>query len=123
MSDRFALAAVRPLVADQSVSGRYLMVTFRCPESGKQAQTRWQASQSSGLAASVGAAAQATLWYEVRRQANLFVRSYLGTNSIGRIAQTAVNSALASAPSGSTTGRHTLSASDASSLCFLPAPL
>ncbi len=110
MSERLTLDAIRPLVAHQSVSGRYLMVTYRCPVSGQQVQARWQGAQSSGFVSSMSAAAQQTMWYEVRRQANLLVRSFVGTGAMGRVAQTAVNSALASAPSHSGTGRHTLSA-------------
>ncbi|MFT4628138.1 MAG: DnaJ-domain-containing protein 1 [Myxococcota bacterium] len=112
MSDRFTLDAIRSLISHQSVSGRYLMVTYRCPTSGTQVQSKWQGPQSSGIAASVGSAAQTTLWYEVRKQANLFVRSLLGTGAMGRVAQQAVNTALASAPTSSSTGRHTLTAAE-----------
>ncbi|MEZ4235616.1 MAG: hypothetical protein R3F59_05515 [Myxococcota bacterium] len=97
MSDpRFTLDAIRPLVAHQRPSGRHLVVTFRCPQSGQQVNATWTAPQRSAIAQQVAARARQTAWYEARRQVYSLLRTALGTGVVGRmatdVATTAMNS-------------------------------
>lgn len=112
MSDpRYTVAAIRPLVAHARPTGRHLVVTFRCPRSGKQVQARWSAPASSGLAQQVSSRAKQTAWTEARRQVNSLLRSVLGSGAMGRLATDVANTAM-SAATVSSGGPATLTAAE-----------
>lgn len=99
--DRFAAAAIEPLVSHRKVQGRHLMVTFTCPVSGTHVQARYTAAQSTGMAAAVASQASSTLVYEVRRQVLTMLTSVLGHGVAGRMATTVASTALQSLPNSS----------------------
>jgi hypothetical protein len=111
MSDpRFDLQAIRPLVQHCRPSGRHLVVTFRCPDSGQQVNATWTAPQGSGVAHQVAMRARQTAWSEAQRQVYTLLRSALGTGALGRIATDAATAAMGAA--GGTAGPPSLSAAE-----------
>ncbi len=112
MSDpRFTFDAISPLVQHRRPTGRHLVVTFRCAQSGKQVNARWTAPQASGVAHQVASRAKQTAWYEARRQVHSLLRSVLGHGALGRIATDVVSTAMNAAP-GATSGPPSLSSSE-----------
>lgn len=113
MSPGFTLDAIRPLVADQRVVGRTVIVTFRCPASRRNVQARWTAPQAASVGSAVAAQAKKSAWYEARRQVNGMVRSVLGYGSMAQIATQVVNTAMNTVdPGGSTPSTAPLSTTD-----------
>jgi hypothetical protein len=103
VSERYALAAIRPLVSHHRVQGRNLMITFTCPSSGKHVQARYTGPQSSGVTSMVARQAKSSLAYEVRRQVLSLIRSLFGSSSaMGRVATSVASTALTSATMPST---------------------
>ncbi len=109
MSERFVLAAIRPLVTHHRVQGRNLMVTFTCPASGKHVQARYSAPQDTSVTSAVARQAQSSLTYEVRRQVLSAIRSMFGYSAMGSIATSVASSALTAATMPSTQGPQGLS--------------
>lgn len=105
MSDpRFTIDAIRPLVSQLNPTGRHLVVTFTCPNTGRHVNARWTAPQSTGVASAIGRGVQQSMWYELRRTAHSVVATALGHGMAGRIASQAMDSAMYAASPGSSYG-------------------
>ncbi len=103
MSERYGLAAIRPLVSHHRVQGRNLMVTFTCPSSGTHVQARYAGPQASGVTSMVARQAKSSMVYEVRRQVLSMIRTMFGSSSaVGRVATSVASSALTAATMPST---------------------
>jgi hypothetical protein len=104
MSDAAALTpqAIRPLVSHQRASGRHLIVTFTCPQSGRHVNAQWTAPPP-GLGQTVASRAKQSAWVEVRRQVHGLLRSVLGSGSVGRIATQTLETAMSQAPQPTST--------------------
>lgn len=103
MSERYVLAAIRPLVSHHRVQGRNLMITFTCPSSGKHVQARYAGPQASGVSSMVTRQAKSSMVYEVRRQVLSMIRTMFGSSSaVGRVATSVASSAMTAATMPST---------------------
>lgn len=99
MSD-LSYETVAPLIAQQQQAGRNVRFVFRCPVSNTTVQASYSFQQDPGMGAKVSAAAQRSMWYEVRRQVGYAIRGALGYNMFGRMASDMANAAMTAGQSG-----------------------
>lgn len=110
MSD-FSFSAVSPLIADQRVHGRSVMVSFRCPVTQITVPSQFTLPQGSQVAQRMKSAAGRTMGYEMRRVVTSVLRAALGRSLMGRVAASVADEAMRHATStvAHQTSSHTLS--------------
>ncbi len=96
-------ATIQPLIADAKQAGRSMRFVFRCPVSGQNVQASYMFQQDPGMGAKVAAAAQRSVWYEVRRQVGYAIRAAFGYNMVGRMASDVANAAMTASQTGRST--------------------
>lgn len=94
---------VAPLIADAKQAGRSMRFVFRCPVSGQAVQASYTFPNDPGVGSKVAAAAQRSMWYELRRQVGYAIRAAFGHNMVGRMASDMANAAMTASQSGRST--------------------
>ncbi len=96
-------ATIAPLIADAKQAGRSMRFVFRCPASGQQVQASYMFQVDPGMGSKVAAAAQRSMWYEMRRQVGYAIRAAFGYNMVGRMASDMATAAMSASQSGKST--------------------
>jgi uncharacterized membrane protein YebE (DUF533 family) len=104
----FTYEAIEPLIAEATQHGANLVFVFRCPVSGQAAQARVGVEQGSPMS-SLASGVSRSLLSSLRYSAAAAVRSALGHGALGRAAGQAVQSAIYSMGTGSSSSQPSIS--------------
>ncbi|PIE16336.1 MAG: hypothetical protein CSA66_07385 [Proteobacteria bacterium] len=90
---------IKPLVAQQDVSGHGVSVVFRCPISGREVRSSGQFVEAAGGKAK--SALKRSLWTNLRWSLSRMVRGVMGYGVAGQVASTVADTAMMGADSAS----------------------
>jgi len=90
----WSVAAITPLVERQSLSGRTLSVTFRCPVTSERANARYTVPAGATVSTAVARTARSSFFWGLRSVITNTIRSLFGHGFVGRIAADVANTAM-----------------------------
>ena len=85
---------IERLIANQEQNGSRVVVTFRCPENGVEAEATGTVRCSKEVKATIERSVKKNVWSSLRRTAASTIASTLGNGVAGRIAKDAAKTAL-----------------------------
>ena len=96
---------IESLVASKEVKGSTVHVTFRCDETGAEANSSASIERGTGMKAEAARSAKTNIWYSIRRSVLGTISDLFGRGAAGRVARDVANTGMKNAQSSTQHGK------------------